>query len=81
MGVKSFIARKMIERQMKNLPESQKAMFMSMYERNPALFENIAKEIQEKKKQGQDEMLATMAVMKKYQPEMQKLMTDVQSMS
>ena len=43
------------------------------------MFEKIAKEIQEKKKDGQDEMLAAMAIMKKYQPEIQALMKKVRN--
>ena len=79
MGVKSFLAKKMLERQLKNLPEAQRGMFMRMFEEDPGLFEKIAGEIQEKKKSGQDEMLAAMAVMKKYQSEMQALMKKVQT--
>ena len=78
MGVKSFITRKLIERQMKHLPEAQRELVIKMVEENPALFEEIAREVEEKKKQGQDEMLAAATVMKKYQPDMQKLMQKVQ---
>ena len=78
MGVKNFLTRKMLERHLKKLPEGQRAMFMKMFEKDPALFEKIAKEVKEKKDQGQDEMLATVAVMKKYQSEMQQLMRTVQ---
>ena len=78
MGVKDFLARKVLERQMKHLPEGQREMFMRMFEEDPKLFETIAKEIKEKKDQGQDEMLAAMSVMKKYQSEMQALMLKTQ---
>ncbi|MDE0243195.1 MAG: hypothetical protein OYG31_00525 [Candidatus Kaiserbacteria bacterium] len=78
MGVKSFLVRKAIERQMKQVPAQQREVFMQMFEENPELFEKIAKEVQEKKKGGQDEMLATMSVMKKYQSEMQALVQKIQ---
>ena len=77
MGIKNFVTRKMLQRQLKNLPESQREMFMKMFENNPDLFEKIAKEIKEKKDQGQDEMLAATTVMKKYQPELQKAMMNI----
>lgn len=78
MGVKSFLTQKIMERQLKHLPEEQRKLFMRMFEENPELFEKIAKEVKEKKKGGQDEMLAAAAVMRKYQSEMQQLMMKIQ---
>ena len=78
MGVKSFVTRKAMERQLRNLPASQREMLIKMFERNPDLFEKITKEIKEKKDKGQDEMLASVAVMRKYQGEMQRLMLEIQ---
>lgn len=78
MGVKSFFVRKMLERQAKHLPEGQRELFMGMFEQNPALFEKIAKEVQEKKRGGQDEVLAGVSVMKRYAPEIREAMARVQ---
>lgn len=78
MGVKRFLVRKAIERQMKDVPLQQRELFMQLFEENPELFEKIAMEVREKKKGGQDEMLATMSVMKKYQSEMQTLIQKMQ---
>lgn len=78
MGVKDFFVRKMIERQLKNVPEGQRALFMKLFEEDPKLFERIANEVKEKKKQGQDETLAAVAVMRKYQPEIQALIGRIQ---
>ena len=78
MGVKSYVTRKMLERQLKDMPEQQRMLFMRMIEKNPTLFETIAKEVQQKKKEGQDETLASMAVMKKYQTELQSLMLSLE---
>ena len=77
MGIKGFLTKKMMERQLKNLPEEQRNLFMRMFEENPDLFEKIAKEVQEKKKGGQDEMLAAASVMRKYQSEMQGLIKKI----
>ena len=78
MGVKSFFVRKAIERQMKDFPEEQREMFIRLFEENPELFEKIAREVKEKKKAGQDETLAAVSVMKKYQADMQALMQKLQ---
>ena len=78
MGVKSFLTRKMLDKQLKHLPKDQRELFIRMFEENPELFEKIAKEIKEKKKSGQDEMLAAAAVMRKYQSEMQQIMIKMQ---
>ena len=77
MGVKDFFQRKAIERQLKNLPEGQREIFQKMFEKNPDLFEKIAKEIKEKKDQGQDELLASATVMKKYENEMRKIISSL----
>ena len=77
MGVKDFLTKKMLEKQLKHMPEGQRKMFMRMFEENPELFEKIAKEVKEKKKGGQDEMLAVASVMRKYQPEMQALIKKI----
>ena len=74
MGIKGFLTKKMLESQLKHMPEEQRKLFMRMFEENPDLFEKIAKEVKEKKKSGQDEMLAAASVMRKYQPEMQQLL-------
>ena len=79
MGIKGFLTRKMLEKQMKHLPAEQRELFIRMFEENPELFEKIANEIKEKKKDGQDEMLAAAAVMQKYQSEMQQIMLKMQN--
>lgn len=66
--------RKMLERQTKNLPPEQKEMIMTLLEKDPALFEKIAKEVQEEMKKGKSQMHASMAVMPKYKAQIQKLM-------
>lgn len=77
MGVKGFFLRKVIENQMKHLPKDQREMFIRLFEENPKLFEKIAKEVKEKKRAGQDEMLAAAAVMQKYQSEIQQLVSSM----
>ncbi len=55
------------------VPEAQIDMFIGMMEKNPELFQKIALEIQEKTKNGVDQMTASMEIMKKYETELKKL--------
>lgn len=57
----------------KNLPKDQAAMLQAAVEKDPKLFEKIAKEIDALKKAGKPEMYAALDVMKKYQKELQAL--------
>lgn len=67
---------KMMERQMKNLPEDQRAALMAMLEKNPDFFEGIAKEIEEEVKGGKNQMAAAMGVMRRHQAKLQKMMME-----
>ncbi len=68
---KNFLIKKMFKAQ--GVPEEQIDMILAMMEKNPKLFETIAKEIEEKIKSGMDKNMAAMAVMKKYEQELKKL--------
>ncbi len=58
----------------KGVPEEQIAPLMEVIEKNPALFQKIAEEVQVKLKNGGgDQMQVTMAVMQKYQDELKKV--------
>lgn len=57
----------------KGVPEEQIAPLMEVIEKNPALFQKIAEEVQVKLKQGGDQMQVTMAVMQKYQAELKQI--------
>jgi signal transduction histidine kinase len=43
-------------------------------EKNPQVFEDIAKKIEQKQKEGKDQMSAAMEVMRENQDELRKLM-------
>ena len=58
---------------LKGVPEAQIDMFVGMMEKNPELFQTIAKEIEEKTKTGMGQEEASMLVMKKYEAELKKL--------
>ena len=64
----------MLKSQLKDVPEEQQEMLLRGFEKNPQLFENIAKETQAKMKEGKDQMTATMEVMQKHQDELKNIM-------
>lgn len=57
----------------KGVPEAQIDMFVKMIEKNPELFQTIAKEVEEKVKGGMNQTDASILVMKKYENELKKL--------
>ncbi len=61
---------------MKNVPEDQKEMILTMIEKDPKLFETIAKEMQaELKSNGNNQMAAASKVLPKYQKEIMAVMS------
>lgn len=68
---KNFLLKKMLKAQ--GIPDEQIDMVLKMMEKDPELFKKIAKEIQQKIKEGKDQMNASMEVMKKYEAELKKL--------
>lgn len=70
---KNFLVRKLIESKMKDVPQEQREMVITMMEKKPELFQKIAQEVEVEVKQGKDQMAATMFVMQKYQNELKKL--------
>lgn len=68
--------KKMLQKQLKNLPQDQQEMWMAVIEKNPKLFEKIAKEMQAEMKGGGNQMTAAMKVLPKYQKELREAMGD-----
>lgn len=74
--VKNFAVKKILESQLKDVPDDQKELIMTMVEKDPALFEKIAKELQaEMKANGNNQMNAAMKVLPKYQKEILAVMS------
>jgi len=74
--LKNMAMKKLLESQMKGVPEDQKRMIMEMLEKDPALFEKIAKEMQaELKANGNNQMAAAQKVLPKYQAEIMAVMS------
>lgn len=74
MGIKDFLMRTVLKSQLKGIPQAEQDMIISAVEKNPKLFEDIAREVQEKIHGGMDQQVATMQVMKAHQKELQDLM-------
>jgi chromatin remodeling complex protein RSC6 len=74
MGVKDFFMKKMLEKQLKDLPADQRDKMIGVISENPEFFQKIAEEIKQAQKGGKDQMAATMEVMRKHQGELQKIM-------
>lgn len=70
--LKNFLIKKMLSS--KGVPEDQINMILNLMEKNPELFQKIAKEIEEKVKGGMDQTMASMSVMKKYEAELKNIM-------
>ncbi len=68
--LKKMLMKKMLSAQLKNVPKEQQELFLMAFEKNPTLFENIAKDIHAKVKEGKDQKDAAMEVMQSYQSEL-----------
>lgn len=74
--IKNYAVKKMLQSQLKDAPPEQKEMIMGLMEKNPKLFEQMAKEIQdEMKNNGNNQTAAAMKVLPKYQKELMDAMS------
>lgn len=71
MGIQNFLLRQVANFKLKNVPAGQREQIMGMLEKDPNLMKKVGEEIDRRvKKGGEDQMKATMAVMKKYRAEL-----------
>ncbi len=74
--LKQAAIKKVLQSQMKGVPADQQQMIMELVEKDPKLFEKIAKEMQEElKSNGNNQMAAAMKVLPKYQTELTAAMS------
>lgn len=69
--IKDFLMRQMLKRQ--GATDAQIDQILPIINKNPELFQKIAKETQERVKKGENQTQAAIMVMKKYQAELKKL--------
>jgi len=73
---KEFLMKKLLQSKLSALPKEEQDKVIRLVTKNPKLFEEIATKIKRKTDAGAEQMMATMAVMKEYQPQIQKLMQE-----
>lgn len=72
--LKNFILKKLIQSKMKGLPKDQQDMILALVTEHPELFQKIGEEIKAKTKNGMNEQMAMMQVMREHQGELQKIL-------
>jgi len=70
---KNIILKTALKSQLKGLPQDQQDKIIAAIEKNPQFFEDIAKKIEQKQKEGKDKTSATMEVMRENQNELRKI--------
>jgi hypothetical protein len=70
---KEFLMKKMIERQLKDVPAEQREMVFKAFEKDPDFFMRLAKEAEEKTKNGMNQMAAAQSVFAAHADELKKL--------
>lgn len=74
MSVQSFFLNQYAKWKLKDVPEAQREQMTALISKDPVLFKKIGEEIERRKKGGESEIRASMAVMKKYRAELSALM-------
>ncbi|OGZ16847.1 MAG: hypothetical protein A3H76_00865 [Candidatus Lloydbacteria bacterium RIFCSPLOWO2_02_FULL_54_12] len=73
---KEFLLRKLIESKLGSLPKEERERIVRIVTKNPALFQEIAVKIKQQTDSGKDQQAATLSVMREYQGQIQKIMTE-----
>ena len=75
MAIQDFLVKQAMKWKMKDMPEAQREQIIALVSKNPDLFKKIGEEVDRRVKQGgENQMKATMEVMKKYRNELAALM-------
>jgi hypothetical protein len=72
--LKNLLMRKMLQRQMKGVPQEEQDKMIALVEKNPELFARIAQEVQAEMKKGKDQTAASVEVMERHKQELQGLL-------
>ncbi len=71
MGIQNFLLKRVANFKLKDAPAAQREQIMAMLEKDPELMKKVGEEIDRRvKKGGENQMKATMEVMKKYRTEL-----------
>lgn len=75
MGIQNFLLKQVASWKLKDAPAGQREQLLAMLDKNPELMKKIGEEIDRRvKKGGENQMKATMEVMKKYRAELASLL-------
>lgn len=72
--LKRFLMKQAMKSQLKSVPPEQQEALLDMVERNPAFFENLAKEVQDGLASGKDQQTVMMEVMAKHKDSLSGLL-------
>lgn len=72
--IQKFLVRQALKMKMKDVPQEQQDQILALVEKNPDLFKKIGEEVDRRVKGGENQMKASMEVMKKYREELAGLM-------
>jgi hypothetical protein len=74
MAIQDFLLNQAMKWKMKDVPAEQREQIMTLVKKDPELFKKIGEEVDRRvKKGGEQQMKATMEVMKKYRAELAAL--------
>ncbi len=74
MGMQDFLLKQAMKWKLKDMPAGQQEQIMALVQKNPDLFKKIGEEVDRRvKKGGENQMKATVEVLKKYRSELQAL--------
>ncbi|HEU0081059.1 MAG TPA: hypothetical protein VFQ72_03485 [Candidatus Paceibacterota bacterium] len=71
--LKKFLMKQAMKAQLKDIPQDQQDMLIDMVEKNPAFFENLAKEMKEGVDAGRDQQAVMMELMGKYRDDIGRM--------
>ncbi|MES2668375.1 MAG: hypothetical protein V4644_01640 [Patescibacteria group bacterium] len=71
--IQKFLVRQALKMKMKDMPEAQREQILNLVEKDPELFKKIGEEVDRRVKGGENQMKASMEVMKKYREQLQAL--------
>ena len=74
MAIQDFLLKQAMKWKMKDVPKEQQEQIMALVQKNPELFKKIGEEVDRRVKGGENQMKASMEVMKKYRTELAEIM-------
>ena len=75
MSIQDFLIKQALKWKMKDVPEAQREQIMELVKKDPELFKRIGEEVDRRVKGGENQMKATMEVMKKHRAELAAIMS------